>query len=393
MSRTAYKTAVIIVAAGRGERAGQGAGPKQYRTIGGRNVIDRAISAFAKHDGIDAVQPVIHADAHDLFAAAVSTNDKLLPPVVGGATRQASVLAGLEALAQHGCEQVLVHDAARPFVTSGVIERVIAGLETSVGSLPTLAVADSLQRVEGNIVGDAVSRDGLHIAQTPQGFTFEPLVEAHKAAAARNAHDFTDDSSLMRDAGYEVVAVEGDAVNTKLTTAEDMTRAQAAFTVPDIRVGHGYDTHQLVAGESIWLCGVELPHTHKLSGHSDADVGLHALPDALLATIADGDIGSHFPPSDEKWKGAKSDQFLAHAISLVRQAGGTVTHMDVTLLCESPKIGPHRDTMRDAMATITGVDRARISVKATTNERIGFIGREEGMVALATATAVFGATT
>ncbi|MEN0040371.1 MAG: 2-C-methyl-D-erythritol 2,4-cyclodiphosphate synthase, partial [Pseudomonadota bacterium] len=228
---------------------------------------------------------------------------------------------------------------------------------------------------------------------TPQGFAFQRLYAAHNSAHESGETHFTDDSSLMRAAGHQVIAVEGDAVNTKLTTADDMARAEAMFAVPDVRVGHGYDTHQLVPGDSIWLCGVEIPHTHRLSGQSDADVGLHALTDALLATIADGDIGSHFPPSDEKWKGAKSDQFLAHAINLVQQAAGTITHMDVTLVCESPKIGPHRDAMRDAMATITAVDRSRISVKATTNERIGFIGREEGMVALATATVVFGETT
>ncbi|EFL90134.1 bifunctional 2-C-methyl-D-erythritol 4-phosphate cytidylyltransferase/2-C-methyl-D-erythritol 2,4-cyclodiphosphate synthase [Ahrensia sp. R2A130] len=387
------KTAVIIVAAGRGERAGTDHGPKQYRSLGGRSVIDRAIAAFSAHDGIDLVQPVIHADDHELFAVAAKGGPKLLPPVNGGATRQASVLAGLDALTHYNCERVLVHDAARPFVTAGIIDRVLNGLDNSVGALPTLAVADSLQKVDNNVVGDTVSREGLHIAQTPQGFAFEPFHAAHKAAANKGVNTFTDDSSLMRDAGHEVTSVEGDAVNTKLTTADDIARAQAAFSVPDIRVGHGYDTHQLVDGDSIWLCGVELPHSRKLSGHSDADVGLHALTDALLATIADGDIGSHFPPSDEKWKGAKSDQFLAHAIGLVRKAGGTVTHMDVTLLCESPKIGPHRDVMRGAMASITGVDRARISVKATTNERIGFIGREEGIVALATATAVFGVVT
>lgn len=392
MSENEKKTGVVIVAAGRGERAGSTSGPKQYRMVGGRSVIDRAVAAFAAHGDVHGVQPVIHADDEALFSKAVVHHRKVLQPVVGGATRQASVLAGLEALAGRGFTHALVHDAARPFVTAGIIDRVLAGLDDATGALPTLAVADSLQKVDGKVVGDAVSRDGLHIAQTPQGFAFEPLLKAHRAAAAKDVHNFTDDSSLMRDAGHEVISVEGDVVNTKLTTAEDMARAKAQFSVPDVRVGHGYDTHQLVEGGSIWLCGVELPHNRKLSGHSDADVGLHALTDALLATIADGDIGSHFPPSDESWKGAKSDQFLAHAVGLVRQAGGTITHMDVTLLCESPKIGPHRDKMREAMASITGVETSRISVKATTNERIGFIGREEGMVALATATAVFGTT-
>lgn len=391
----------VIVAAGRGERAGQTGGPKQYRQIGGHTVLCHALSAFLDCPLIDTVVVAIHADDAELYAAAIdelsaTQKEKLSAPVVGGATRQLSVFAGLKALESAAPRQVLVHDAARPFVDAGLIERTIKGLDVGKASLPSIPVADTIKRAdEHGCVAETVSRNGLYAAQTPQGFDFETLIDAHRRAADANTVDFTDDASIAEWAGISVKLVEGSPQNTKITTAADVEQAERkmSMAIPDVRVGHGYDTHQLVDGTSIWLCGVEIPHNRKLSGHSDADVGLHALTDALLAAIADGDIGSHFPPSDEKWRGAKSDQFLAHAVSQVEAAGGTITHMDVTLLCETPKIGPHRDNMRAAIATITGVDRARISVKATTNEKIGFIGREEGMVALATATVVMGTLT
>ena len=384
----------VIVAAGRGERAGQAQGPKQYRDLGGKSVLQHAINAFEKNSKITDILVVIHADDHDLYASHVEPSAKLLPAVNGGKTRQDSVFAGLSSLSGTHAHKVLVHDAARPFLSDKVINAVLDGLEKHDAVLPALAVADTLKRADAaGKVQDTVSREHLFAAQTPQGFSYSKLMEAHQKAQDENLHDFTDDSAIAEWSGLDVTLVAGSPENTKITTVEDMEKARSAMslthaTMPDIRVGHGYDTHQLVEGSSIWLCGVELPHTHSLSGHSDADVGLHALTDALLGAIANGDIGSHFPPSDDRWKGARSDQFLRHAMKLVKQAGGVVTHMDVTLVCEAPKIGPHRDTMRGKMAEITGVDMSRISVKATTNERIGFIGREEGMVALATATVV-----
>ncbi|MFD0915491.1 bifunctional 2-C-methyl-D-erythritol 4-phosphate cytidylyltransferase/2-C-methyl-D-erythritol 2,4-cyclodiphosphate synthase [Pseudahrensia aquimaris] len=390
------KIAAIIVAAGRGARAGVADGPKQYRMLGSKPVLAHTLHAFVHHRAVTSVLTVIHEDDGASYAKAAPENPKILPPVHGGATRQASVFAGLQALAQDAPDLVLIHDAARPFLSAAVIDAVIAGLGEAKAALPATAIVDTIKRsAEDGSVADTISRDGLFAAQTPQGFDFATILEAHSKAAAAGLNDFTDDSALAEWAGHRVVLVAGSRDNLKLTTQDDIEKAQSSMgeQITDVRVGHGYDTHQLVAGEKITLCGVEIPFERKLSGHSDADVGLHALTDALLGTIADGDIGSHFPPSDPEWKGAQSDQFLAHAASLVRAAGGTITHCDVTLVCEAPKIGPHRDAMRAAMAAILDMDVTRISVKATTNERIGFIGREEGMVALATATVVMNGTT
>jgi len=384
----------IIVAAGRGERAGLADGPKQYRILEGRAVLARALQPFCDHTEITTVLVVIHADDRPLYDALGLSEEKLLTPVIGGATRQQSVLAGLQALQGERPDKVLIHDAARPFVSQNLISRVIDGLDNNAAVIPALALADTLKRADadGN-VEETVPRRNLFTAQTPQGFAYDAISSAHLAVeqhAEASALEFTDDASIAEWADINPVLVEGTPHNTKLTTRADFQQAREklAMMVPDVRVGHGYDTHQLVAGNQIWLCGVELPHDRSLSGHSDADVGLHALTDALLATIADGDIGSHFPPSDEAWRDARSDQFLHHAVSRVRDAGGTITHMDVTLVCEAPKIAPHRDAMRQAISTISGVDIGRISIKATTNERIGFVGRNEGMVALSTATVV-----
>ena len=390
-TNSAGSCAVVIVAAGRGERAGLTEGPKQYRDIAGKKVLTRTIAAFQAHQQVQDIVVVIHADDHDMYSSATINGTKLMPPVTGGATRQDSVFAGLEALREKAPNIVLIHDAARPFVDQNTISRVIEGLSSADGSLPSLPVSDTMKRDDGmGNVGETVSRDGLHIAQTPQGFQFSTILDAHEAAQKDNRHDFTDDSALAEWAGITVKLVEGSPSNNKLTTQTDIKEAERkmAMSIPDVRTGHGYDVHQLVDGSQIRLCGVDIAHKMKLSGHSDADVGLHALTDALLATIADGDIGSHFPPSDPQWKGADSDQFLAHACNLVRQAGGVITHCDVTLVCEEPKIGPHRDAMRRAISLIIDVDIKRVSVKATTNERIGFIGREEGIAALATATVV-----
>jgi len=390
MEKQSPSVAVIIVAAGRGSRAG-GDGPKQYQNLGGSSVLQHTLQVFANHDDVDAIVVVIHPDDEELYQSAIGANEKLLACAFGGATRQLSVVAGLDALAEIAPQKVLIHDAARPFVSAATITHVIDELDNTKAVLPALPAADTMKRCDdtGRIV-ETVSRDRLYAAQTPQGFDYSTIHKIHQDAVAADRHDFSDDAGMAEWAGMAVTVVEGNAQNTKLTTEEDMALARGKFamTVPDVRVGHGYDTHQFVEGTSIWLCGVELPHNQSLSGHSDADVGLHALTDALLATIADGDIGSHFPPSDPQWAGARSDQFLKHAVSRVIASGGRITHMDVTLVCESPKIGPHRDAMRSAISEISGIESSRISVKATTNERIGFVGRNEGMVALATATVV-----
>ncbi|MEL6751743.1 MAG: bifunctional 2-C-methyl-D-erythritol 4-phosphate cytidylyltransferase/2-C-methyl-D-erythritol 2,4-cyclodiphosphate synthase, partial [Pseudomonadota bacterium] len=360
------------------------AGPKQYAKIGRHSVLATTLNAFQDCPLIEGIQVVIHEDDTDLYHAALSRIEKLEPAVIGGATRQSSVLSGLAAIPE--ATHVLIHDAARPFVRTDLIETICTALQTNAAVVPAVAVTDSLRRVEDG-KSSAVSRQGLFSVQTPQGFRSADIQDAHDRAEKVGRNDFTDDASLAEWAGLDVTLVSGDPANMKLTTPADMASASAS-KVPDVRVGHGYDTHQLVAGDGVILCGVTIPHNRRLDGHSDADVGLHALTDALLATIGAGDIGDHFPPTDPQWRGAKSDQFLAHAAELVRGRGGTITHMDVTLLCESPKIGPHRQAMREMMAKIVGIDVDRVSVKATTNERVGFIGREEGIVALATATVV-----
>jgi len=387
------KTIALIVAAGRGERAGAENGPKQYRLLNGAALIAHATLPFLQHPHIDEVMVAIHHDDRALYDQALNNHPKLLDPVYGGSTRQLSVLAGLEELEQRRPKNVLVHDAARPFVDRALITRVLDGLEHSDGALPALAIADTLKRGQNDAVVETIPRQDLYAAQTPQGFAFASLLAAHRKAHAAGRDDFTDDASIAEWFNIRVALVEGAPQNGKITTRADIAEAEHKMTstTPDIRTGHGYDTHRLVAGDCVWLCGLKIPHNRKLEGHSDADVGLHALTDALLATIASGDIGTHFPPSDQRWKDARSDQFLKHAVNLVEQAGGTITHMDVSLLCERPKIGPLRDAMRKKLADMTQVDVARISVKATTNERIGFIGREEGIAALATATVVLGA--
>ncbi len=388
--RHSQSNAAIILASGRGSRMGDDAKePKQYRGLGGKRVIQRALDAFSNHPMIDHVLCVIHPDDEDIYRKSVKENPRLLDHVFGGATRQASALAGLEALSNLSPVNVLIHDAARPFVNTDTITRVLEAIKPDQAVLPAIPVSDTLKRVSGNIVTNTVDRANLFAAQTPQGFDYPAILAAHQRAASQGLDHFTDDTALAEWAGMRIATTEGSVGNTKITTSDDLTRARRLYAMtPDIRTGHGYDTHRWAPGDSVWLCGVEIPHTHKLDGHSDADVGLHALTDALLATVCDGDIGSHFPPSDPQWKNARSNQFLAHAASLITAAGGTITHIDVTLICETPKIGTHRDQMRQAIATILTIEPARVSVKATTNETIGFIGRGEGMAALATATVV-----
>jgi 2-C-methyl-D-erythritol 4-phosphate cytidylyltransferase/2-C-methyl-D-erythritol 2,4-cyclodiphosphate synthase len=381
------RTAAIIVAAGRGLRAGPG-GPKQFRSIGGRSVVAHALDAFCKHPGVNWVQPVCHADDSVPFAAATQ-GLTYLPPVPGGATRQASVCAGLRALKDLAPDVVLIHDAARPFVSPAVISRAIEAAVKTGAALPTIAVADTIKQVDaaGTVVGTPPRAD-LRIAQTPQTFLFEKILAAHERAARDGRDDFTDDAALAEWAGLTVATFEGDYLNMKLTTPEDFAREEARLgaSLGDIRVGTGFDVHAFGDGDHLMICGVRVPHSRGFLAHSDGDVGLHALVDAILGALADGDIGSHFPPSDDKWKGAASDRFLDYAVQRVRARGGFIANLEVTLICERPKIGPLRDPMRARIAEIANVPLSRVSVKATTTERLGFPGREEGIAATASAT-------
>ncbi|HWX62791.1 bifunctional 2-C-methyl-D-erythritol 4-phosphate cytidylyltransferase/2-C-methyl-D-erythritol 2,4-cyclodiphosphate synthase [Bradyrhizobium sp.] len=381
------RAAAILVAAGRGLRAGAG-GPKQYRSIGGQTVIYRAMAPFSNHPQVSHVQPVLHLDDVAMFSAAV-TGLRHEQPAEGGATRQASVRAGLEALSSHAPDIVLIHDAARPFVSGDVISRAIEAAEFTGAAIPVVAVTDTVKLVDasGNIEATP-ERARLRIAQTPQAFRFDVILQAHRRAAREGRADFTDDAALAEWAGLTVATFEGDVANMKMTTPEDFVREEArmASGLGDIRTGTGYDVHAFGAGDHVMICGVKVPHTRGFLAHSDGDVGLHALVDAILGALADGDIGSHFPPSDPQWKGASSDRFLKYAVDRVTGRGGRIANLEVTLICERPKIGPLRDTMRARIAEISGVDMSRVAVKATTSERLGFTGREEGIAATASAT-------
>jgi len=385
--------AALIVAAGRGARAAADSlQPKQYCPIGGAPMLSHTLSAFAAHSGIGDILVVIHPEDVPLYSeASAAFAGRLLTPVSGGARRQDSVRAGLEALAEKRPDLILIHDAARPFVDAALISRVIAELGEHAGALPGLPVNDTLKREEKGRVTGTVSRDGLWRAQTPQGFKFDAILAAHRAAAQDPTLDFTDDAAVAEWFGLDVALVEGSEHNRKLTTAEDLRIADEMMRRESgapgtVRVGSGYDVHALGPGDAVILCGVRIPHEKSLVGHSDADVGLHALTDALLGTIADGDIGTHFPPSDDRWKGAGSKIFIKAAADKIEAQGGTIVHVDVTLLCEAPRIGPYREAMRGAMADILGIDKSQVSVKATTNEGLGFVGRGEGIAAMATAT-------
>jgi 2-C-methyl-D-erythritol 4-phosphate cytidylyltransferase/2-C-methyl-D-erythritol 2,4-cyclodiphosphate synthase len=381
------RTAAIVVAAGRGLRAGTG-GPKQYRRIGGQTVIYRAMAPFCRHGEVSAVQPVLSRDDIAIFNEAVQGLQHS-PPAMGGATRQASVRAGLEALASQRPEIVLIHDAARPFVSAALISRAIEAASATGAAIPAVPVADTVKLVDGNgNIQATPERARLRIAQTPQAFQFDAILDAHRRAVREGRDDFTDDAALAEWAGLTVATFEGDAANMKLTTPEDFIREEArlASLLGDVRTGTGYDVHALRDGDHVMICGVRVPHNRGFLAHSDGDVGLHALVDAILGALADGDIGSHFPPSDMRWKGAASDKFLKHAVDRVAARGGRIAHLEVTLICERPKIGPLRDTMRARIAEIAGLDIARVAVKATTSERLGFTGREEGIAATACAT-------
>ncbi|ANT54041.1 bifunctional 2-C-methyl-D-erythritol 4-phosphate cytidylyltransferase/2-C-methyl-D-erythritol 2,4-cyclodiphosphate synthase [Mesorhizobium amorphae] len=389
------KVGVVIVAAGRGARAGQVHGPKQYQSIGGRAVITRTLDTFLAHPRVGQVVVAIHADDRDLFRKAAGAKADRVIAITGGDSRQASVRLGLLALRDHAPGRVLIHDAVRPFVDGGLIERTIEAIGERQGALPTLPVADTLKRQSAaGMIEETVSRNGLHAAQTPQGFPFWPILAAHEKAHQLGKTDFTDDAAIAEWAHIPVKIVPGSPDNVKLTWARDIAMADQRLSgerqhFPDIRTGNGYDVHAFEPGDHVTLCGVVIPHDKKLSGHSDADVGLHALTDALLATCGAGDIGTHFPPSDPQWKGAASRIFVEHAAKLVRERGGRIANADITLICEAPRVGPHREAMTAALASMLGIAWERISIKATTNEKLGFVGREEGIAAIATASVVF----
>ena len=375
--------AVLVVAAGRGERA-PGTVPKQYRNLAGKPVLRWTLDTFLRDADIQQAQIVYSERDHAHYHAAVAGLN-LPPPVPGGATRQESVRLGLEALAGTPAARVLIHDAARPLVSPQVIGRVLKGLDTADAVAPMLAVADTLRRERSGAGYEIVPRDHLWRAQTPQGFRFEKILNAHRSFTGAAA---TDDIQIAELAGLSVAAVAGEEINMKLTTPEDFVFAEklAQASLGDIRTGTGIDAHGFADGDHVWLCGVKIPHDRGLDGHSDADVGLHALTDAILATIAAQDIGAHFPPSDARWRGAPSHLFLDHAAGLVRNAGGVISHVDVTIVCERPKISSHRDAMRARIADILHIDLARVSVKATTTDGLGFTGRREGIAAQAAAT-------
>ena len=383
--------AAVIVAGGRGERAGGGA-PKQYRNIAGEPMIRPTLRAFLQHAGIGLVQPVIgNADAEAFRAATadMKTDMKTLAPVPGGATRQASVRAGLEALAARSPALVLIHDAARPFLTSDLIDRAIAAGKATGAAVPGIAVADTVKQIDAaSMVTETLDRNLLRIVQTPQVFGFDLILQAHRRAAAAGLDSFTDDAALAEWAGQRVSVFEGESGNVKVTTNEDFARAELAHlaVLGDVRTGNGFDVHAFADGDHVMLGGVRIPHSHGVTGHSDADVALHALVDAILGALADGDIGSHFPPSDPQWKGASSDRFLAFACERVRARKGIIANLDVTVVCEAPRVSPHRDAMRARIAEIAGIAADRVAIKATTSEKMGFTGRSEGIVAIATAT-------
>lgn len=393
------RTAAVIVAAGRGERAGQSTeGPKQYRRIGGQAVLAHTLRTFLACEQISPVVVVIHADDHNLYHAALARAEidaSRLKLVTGGPTRQESTRLGLLALQDDAPDYVMIHDGVRPFITQDLLKRIMIALHPQTGVLPALAVSDTLKQAGGDaLVTKTVPRAGLFAAQTPQSFPFAPILDAHNAAFALGRTDFTDDAAIAEWQHIPVRVVEGSADNTKITWAKDIEMAdqrlrQDMVAFPDIRTGNGYDVHSFEPGDHVWLCGVKIPHDFKLNGHSDADVALHALTDALLATRGAGDIGTHFPPSDPQWKGAASRQFVEFAVKTVREAGGRIANADITLIAEEPKIGPHREAMTAELSDMLGVSADRVSVKATTNEKMGFVGRKEGIASIVTVSVIY----
>jgi 2-C-methyl-D-erythritol 4-phosphate cytidylyltransferase / 2-C-methyl-D-erythritol 2,4-cyclodiphosphate synthase len=411
------KNAAIIVAAGSGARAATGSGiPKQYASLAGEMVLTRTLRAFTSHPRIAATAVVIRAGDEALYVQAAAglgpeLAARLAPFALGGGSRQQSVYNGLRALASLAPDRALIHDAARPFIDHDVISRVLDALDSHEAALAAVPVADTLKRESGGLAVATVDRANLWRAQTPQGFRYRTIMDAHEAAAGAGRSDFTDDASIVEWRGLSVALTQGSEANGKITTAEDLVlaerlilaerlsqaAAQAQAQAPataggeEFRTGTGFDVHAFTPGDHVTLCGLRIPHDAGLAGHSDADVALHALTDAILGAIGAGDIGGHFPPSDDNWKGAPSHLFLAHAARLARESvdggsGGRIVNADLTIICERPKIGPHREAMRARVAEILGVEIARVSVKATTTEGLGFTGRREGIAAIAQAT-------
>ena len=397
MAMFPHKTAFLIVASGRGHRVG-GEVPKQYLHVGGRPVLAYALETALSHPMVGPVLVVIHPDDTPHYEAVMASlqcsSDAVarVIPAHGGATRQQSVHHGLEALAAHADYEmpVLVHDAARPFVSESLITRAIAAVQDYGAAIPVLPVTDTVKRVDqAGIVAETLDRTALRIVQTPQAFRFGPLIDAHRKAALSGHVEFTDDASLMEWAGATIGCFAGERAAFKITQEADVAAAELHVRqgqAPTIRVATGYDVHALGEGDHVWLGGLKIGHHQGLIGHSDADPVLHALTDAILGTLGDGDIGSHFPPSDMRWKGAASHIFLRHAIDLLKARGGTLVHLDATIICEEPKIGPHREAIRAVIAGIVGNAPSSVSVKATTSERLGFTGRREGIAAIGTAT-------
>lgn len=389
--------AILVVAGGRGSRAGEGL-PKQYRRLAGRTVLARTLAAMRAAAPDAALKVVIHPDDAALYAGSVAElpdaeRATLSQPALGGATRQESVRNGLEAIARERAPGiVLIHDAARPFADPALVARAVEAARAHGAAAPGVPLADTVKEIDAaGVVVATPDRARLRAVQTPQSFRFPLILDAHRSAAA-GGREFTDDAMIAEAAGHAVYIFAGDPANFKLTTQEDFARAMdhleqpSLADLPDVRVGQGYDVHAFAAGDNVWLGGVAIPHSHALAGHSDADVLMHAITDAVLGAIAEGDIGAHFPPSDPQWKGAASSIFLAHACKLVRARGGMIAHIDATVICEAPKVGPHRDAIRQSLAAIMGMDVSRVAIKATTTEKLGFTGRREGIAALAIAT-------
>jgi 2-C-methyl-D-erythritol 4-phosphate cytidylyltransferase / 2-C-methyl-D-erythritol 2,4-cyclodiphosphate synthase len=382
------QVAALIVAAGRGSRLG-GDVPKQYRRLAGMAVLAHTIRAFDQHPEISTILVVIHPDDAALYAEAIKpvTSAKLLAHCAGGATRQASVRAGLDALTRMNPDIVLIHDAARPFVSATLISNAVQSAATFGAAVPGAEITDTVVRVDGGLHAETLSRDALRRVQTPQAFRFGLIRDAHQRLVGNDS--FTDDGGVAAACDHAIHVFAGDAANTKITTAKDLEDAELRMTSQSAlisRTGQGFDVHAFKPGDHIWLCGVKIPHTQAFEAHSDGDVALHALTDALFGAMADGDIGRHFPPSDPRWKGAASDQFLAYAVNRLRTRGGRIDLMDVTIICEAPKIGPHAEAMRARIAEIAGIPVSAVSVKATTTERLGFTGRKEGIAAMASVT-------
>ena len=373
----------LVVAAGQGSRFG-GPLPKQYLPLGGANVLRHAVAALAEHRRIANTLVVIRPEDRAVFDRTVA-GLRVLPPIAGGAARQDSVRIGLEALVAHRPERVLIHDGARPFPDAQLVDRVIDGLNEAPAAIPCLPLRDTIKRADGASIRETIDRSALWRAQTPQGFHFDAILSAHHAAIGR---ELTDDGAVAEAAGIVPLIVHGSEDNLKVTIPEDLVAAERIISArqSDVRVGQGFDVHPFAAGDHIWIGGIRIPHGMSLAGHSDADVGLHALTDAILGAIGAGDIGMHFPPTDPRWRGAASDQFLRHAVNLVKTRGGVVAAVDVTVICERPKIAPYRAAMVERIAAIIGITSDRVSVKATTTEKLGFTGRAEGVAVQAVAT-------